>query len=204
MTSLTTSLSSYDAACCRRGVEKALFGVGGSRFHPTPGPLSFHKRSIGRIVRSSFTQTEETPIQPPGAADVPGMVVIDEAFAPGLEDLDGFSHILLLYVFHRVRGTCLRVKPYLGKEEHGVFATRSPHRPNPIGLSLVRLVRRDGNVLHIAGVDILDGTPVLDIKPYIPQLSPVGDVCIGWLTGRTDGFATAYAPAAGDADSAKD
>ena len=156
------------------------------------------------IVRSPFTQTEGTPIQPTGAADVPGMVVIDEAFAPGLDDLDGFSHILLLYVFHRVRGTCLRVKPYLGNEEHGVFATRSPHRPNPIGLSLVRLVRRDGNVLHIAGVDILDGTPVLDIKPYIPQLNPVGDVCIGWLTGRTDGFATAHVPDAGEAASAKD
>ena len=154
------------------------------------------------IVRSPFTQTEGTPIQP--TADVPGMVVIDEAFAQGLEDLDGFSHILLLYVFHRVRGTCLRVKPYLGNEEHGVFATRSPHRPNPIGLSLVRLIRRDGNVLHIAGIDMLDGTPVLDIKPYIPQLNPVGDVCIGWLTGRTDGFATAYAPAADDTDSAKD
>ena len=121
-------------------------------------------RPIG-IVRSPFTQLEKTPVQPIGAVDVPGAVVIDDEFTPGLQDLDGFSHIFLLYVFHRAKATGLRVKPYLGDEERGVFATRSPHRPNPIGLSLVRLVHCDSNVLRIAGVDMLDGTPVLDIKP---------------------------------------
>jgi tRNA (adenine37-N6)-methyltransferase len=156
------------------------------------------------IVHSPFAEPQGTPVQPIGAADVPGTVVIDDEFAPGLQDLDGFSHIFLLYVFHRAKAMGLRVKPYLGDEEHGVFATRSPHRPNPIGLSLVRLVGRDGNVLRIAGVDMLDGTPVLDIKPYIPHLNPVGEVRIGWLTGRTDGFATARASAARETDGAED
>jgi tRNA-Thr(GGU) m(6)t(6)A37 methyltransferase TsaA len=156
------------------------------------------------IVRSPFTQLERTPVQPIGVADVSGTVVIHDEFAPGLQDLDGFSHIFLLYVFHRAKATGLRVKPYLGDEEHGVFATRSPHRPNPIGLSLVRLVSRDGNVLRIAGVDMLDGTPVLDIKIYIPHLNPGGEVRIGWLTGRTDGFATAHASVARETDGAED
>jgi tRNA-Thr(GGU) m(6)t(6)A37 methyltransferase TsaA len=145
------------------------------------------------IVRSPFTETAGTPIQPVGGGDIGATVVIDEAFIPGLEDLEGFSHIFLLYVFHRASAVRLRVKPFLDDKEHGLFATRSPHRPNPIGLSLVQLTGRQDNVLNITGVDMLDGTPVLDIKPYIPQLNPTGKVRIGWLSQRTDGFATAAA-----------
>lgn len=151
-------------------------------------------RPVG-LVHSPFTEPPGTPVQPAGATDVPGTVVVDEIFLPGLKDLDGFSHIFLLYVFHRAGSPCLTVKPYLDTEERGIFATRAPRRPNPIGLSLVRLVGCEGNVLHITGVDLLDGTPLLDIKPYIPQLNPMGNVAIGWLTGRTEGFATVRAPA---------
>jgi tRNA-Thr(GGU) m(6)t(6)A37 methyltransferase TsaA len=148
------------------------------------------------IVRSPFTQTAGTPIQPTAADAVEGEVILEEAYAPGLQDIEGFSHLFLVYVFDRSRPGALRLKPFLDDVERGVFATRTPCRPNPIGLSLVRLLRRDGNVLHIAGVDILDGTPLLDIKPYIPQLNPKDDVRVGWLTGRTDGFASACASAA--------
>lgn len=138
------------------------------------------------IVRSPFTSTDGMPIQPVGAADVTAEVVIDEAFADGLADLDGFSHILLVYVFHRAGPAKLSVVPFLDTVARGVFATRAPTRPNPIGLSLTRLIGRSGNILRIAGVDILDETPVLDIKPYIPALDAAGDVRVGWLEGKTE------------------
>lgn len=148
------------------------------------------------VVRSPFTQTAGTPIQPTAAEAAEGEVILEEAYAPGLKDIDGFSHVFLIYVFDRSGPGALCLKPFLDIVERGVFATRAPCRPNPIGLSLVRLLRRDGNVLRIAGVDILDGTPLLDIKPYIPQLNPKDDVRVGWLTGRTDGFASVHATAA--------
>jgi tRNA-Thr(GGU) m(6)t(6)A37 methyltransferase TsaA len=148
------------------------------------------------IVRSPFTDAVGTPVQPTAAADVAAEVIIDDAYAAGLKDLDGFSHIVLLFVLDRAGPVRLLVKPYLDTVQRGVFATRSPHRPNPIGLSITRLVRRDGNVLHIAGVDILDGSPVLDIKPYIPDLNPHGGVRVGWLSGRTGAFASATVSAA--------
>lgn len=154
----------------------------------------FSFSAIG-FVRSPFIQAAGTPIQPTAAAGVQGEVVIEPDYAPGLDDIDGFSHLLLIYVFDRAPPAALRLKPFLDDVARGVFATRAPTRPNPIGLSLVRLLRREGNVLHIAGVDILDGTPVLDIKPYIPQLNPVDEVRVGWLTGRTEDFASAVAPA---------
>ena len=96
-----------------------------------------------------------------------GRVEVFPEYAEGLRDLEGFSHVYLIYQFHRTSGTKLTVKPFLQDVERGVFATRAPCRPNPLGLSLVRLVRRDGRVLHIEGVDVLNGTPLLDIKPYI-------------------------------------
>ena len=129
------------------------------------------------------------PIQPVGAAPASGEIIIDEAYAEGLRDLEGFSHIILLYVFHRAGPLRLSVVPFLDTQPRGVFATRAPSRPNPIGLSLVRLVGRDGCVLSIAGIDMLDGTPVLDIKPYIPSLEPVSGVRLGWLEGKAEGMA---------------
>jgi len=141
------------------------------------------------VVRSPYTSPEGMPIQPVGAAAVTAEVIIDDAYADGLDDLDGFSHIYMLYLFHRAGPVSLKVVPFMDTIGRGVFSTRAPNRPNPIGLSLTRLVARAGNTLTIAGVDMLDGTPVLDIKPYVPALQPDVDVRIGWMEGRSDNFA---------------
>jgi tRNA-Thr(GGU) m(6)t(6)A37 methyltransferase TsaA len=124
-------------------------------------------RPIG-IIHSPFTNPAGMPIQPTGAEGVPGRVVIDPACRDGLKDLDGFSHIHLLYAFHLADGFTLHVKPFLDNRLRGVFSTRAPRRPNAIGLSVVRLVRIEENILHIEDVDVIDGTPLLDIKPYVP------------------------------------
>jgi len=121
------------------------------------------------------------PIQPAGAAGVQGTVEVWPEFVEGLKDLEGFSHIILLYHFHRAREVRLTVVPFMDSEPHGVFATRAPKRPNPIGLSVVRLIRVERNVLYIENVDILDGTPLLDIKPYVPEFDPLPVERVGWL-----------------------
>lgn len=140
-------------------------------------------RPIG-IVRSPYTSSTGTPIQPEGGRGVEGRVEVREEFAPGLRDLEGFSHIILIYHFHASAAVRLVVKPFLDEEEHGVFATRAPTRPNHIGMSVVRLDRIEGNVLHIRDVDILDGTPLLDIKPHIPRIDCPGETRIGWVEGK--------------------
>lgn len=140
-------------------------------------------RPIG-FIRSPFTRSTGTPVQPEGGRDVEAMVEVSEEFVPGLRDLDGFSHIILLYHFHTCDAVKLSVKPFLDDEERGVFATRAPVRPNHIGMSVVRLDRVEGNVLHIRDVDILDGTPLLDIKPHIPPIDCPGDTRIGWVEGK--------------------
>lgn len=124
------------------------------------------------------------PIQPAGAQGVVGSVTVLPEFVPGLKDLAGFSHLYLVYVFHKVARTSLLVKPFLDDAEHGVFATRAPVRPNPIGLSLVELVSVEGDTLYIRNIDVLDGTPLLDIKPYIPGFARTADVRVGWLEGK--------------------
>jgi tRNA-Thr(GGU) m(6)t(6)A37 methyltransferase TsaA len=136
--------------------------------------------SIG-VIRSPFVEPGGMPIQPAGAADVHGTVEVFERYQSGLEDLDGFSHIILLYIFHRNQGYDLSVVPFLDSEPRGLFATRAPRRPNPIGLSVVRLDRIEDGVLHIRGVDMVDGTPLLDIKPYVPAFDVPTDVRTGWL-----------------------
>jgi tRNA-Thr(GGU) m(6)t(6)A37 methyltransferase TsaA len=136
-------------------------------------------RPIG-ILRSPHTQPEATPIQPLYAGDCLGRAELRPEFADGLADIEGFSHLYLLYWLHLAPPARLIVKPFLQDAEHGVFATRAPGRPNPIGLSLVRLVRREGRVLHLAGVDMLDGTPLLDIKPYAKRYEAVENVRGGW------------------------
>ncbi|MGD9001289.1 MAG: tRNA (N6-threonylcarbamoyladenosine(37)-N6)-methyltransferase TrmO [Anaerolineae bacterium] len=133
------------------------------------------------VIHSPFKEPKGTPIQPPSAEGVAGTVEVFPEYVEGLMDLDGFSHIILLYHFHLSRTSSLRVKPYMDDEVHGVFAMRGPSRPNPIGLSIVRLVRVEGPVLHIRDVDIVDGTPVLDIKPYVPQFDARDVERIGWL-----------------------
>lgn len=133
------------------------------------------------IIRSPFKELTGMPIQPAGAAGVKGTVEVFEEYRAGLKDLDGFSHIILLYRFHRRRGFDLHVVPFMDSEPRGLFATRAPKRPNAIGLSVVRLDRIDGGVLHIWNVDILDGTPLLDIKPYVPEFDAPVKVRTGWL-----------------------
>jgi tRNA-Thr(GGU) m(6)t(6)A37 methyltransferase TsaA len=137
-------------------------------------------RPIG-VIHSPFQTIEGMPIQPAGAAGVEGSVEVWQEFAAGLQDLEGFSHIILLYHFHRVKEARLVVTPFMDTEPRGVFATRAPKRPNPIGLSVVRLVGREENVLHIENVDILDGTPLLDLKPYVPAFNAPGAHRTGWL-----------------------
>ena len=136
--------------------------------------------SIG-IIHSPFTEPEDMPIQPAGARGVKGSVEVFEDFQSGLQDLDGFSHIILLYHFHRSRGFKLKVVPFMDSVLHGLFATRAPRRPNPIGLSVVRLDKIEAGVLHIRNIDILDNTPLLDIKPYVPEFDVQTNVRTGWL-----------------------
>ena len=136
--------------------------------------------SIG-IIQTPFKDINGMPIQPSGARDVPGQLVLDPRYEEGLCDLDGFSHLILLYHFHLSKGYSLMVKPFLDTVERGLFSTRAPRRPNPIGLSIVRLNRIDGRILHILDVDMLDGTPLLDIKPYVPTFDIRSDVRAGWL-----------------------
>jgi len=149
-------------------------------------PIEF--TPIGTI-HSPFTDLEGMPIQPAGARDGVGTVVIDPAYEAGLKDLEGFSHIYLIYHFHRAGPTRLRVIPFLDTREHGVFATRAPSRPNPIGISLVELVEVQGNRLTIRGIDVLDGTPLLDIKPYIGGFDRVDGSRGGWLESSADEIA---------------
>jgi tRNA-Thr(GGU) m(6)t(6)A37 methyltransferase TsaA len=133
------------------------------------------------LIRSPFTELEGMPIQPSGAADVKGLVEVLPEFAAGLQDLDGFSHIILLYLFDRSVGYELKVVPFLDGTPRGVFSTRAPKRPNPIGISVVELEKIEGRVLHIVGVDILDKTPLLDIKPYVPAFDAPTEYRTGWL-----------------------
>ncbi len=135
------------------------------------------------IIRSPFEQVEGMPIQPAGASSIQGRVEVFPEYGEGLKDLDGFSHIFLLYHFHRVDGSELIVTPFMDSHPRGLFSTRAPRRPNPIGLSVVKLLRIAGTVLHVENVDILDGTPLLDIKPYVPQFDQYPADRIGWLKG---------------------
>jgi len=136
-------------------------------------------RPIG-VIRSEHTKPEETPIQPVYAKGCTGRAEVRSEFAAGLDDLDGFSHVMLLYHFDRAKEPRLKVKPFLQDVERGIFATRAPCRPNALGLSVVKLVRREGNTLHLDNLDVLDGTPLLDIKPYIARFDRVETTRNGW------------------------
>jgi tRNA-Thr(GGU) m(6)t(6)A37 methyltransferase TsaA len=133
------------------------------------------------VIHSPFKEPKGTPIQPASGKGIGGTVEVFPEYAKGLKDVDGFSHIILIYHFHLSKGASLRVKPFMDTEVHGVFAMRGPSRPNPIGISAVRLVRIEGNILHIEDVDIVDGTPLLDIKPYVPEFDVREAENIGWL-----------------------
>jgi tRNA (adenine37-N6)-methyltransferase len=131
-------------------------------------------------VRTPFAETADIPKGLDAKHDADGIIELDPAFEAGLQDIEGFSHLYILWLFHRAEGYDLVAYPPSDDRPHGVFATRSPQRPNPIGLTVVQLVRRDGRRLHVRGVDMLDGTPVLDIKPYLSGIS-TGEIRRGWL-----------------------
>jgi tRNA-Thr(GGU) m(6)t(6)A37 methyltransferase TsaA len=126
------------------------------------------------------------PIQAAAATGILGKVELASSFATGLRDLEGFSHIILLYYFHLSVGYALEVRPFLDEQVHGVFATRAPKRPNQLGISIVRLTAVEGNTLLIEDVDVVDGTPLLDIKPYVPEFDARRADKIGWLAGKAD------------------
>lgn len=147
---------------------------------PLKNSQSFTYIPIG-IVRSPFTDIAGMPIQPSGARGIRGTIEIHPEFVAGLKDLDGFSRIILIYTFHWCNGYSLEEKPFLDPQPHGIFATRAPKRPNAIGLSIVRLVTIEGNTLEIEDVDILDGTLLLDIKPYVPTFDSYCEAKAGWF-----------------------
>ncbi len=136
------------------------------------------------VIHSPFNDKDKTPLQAPRSQAV-GLVEVYPKFADGLQDIDSFSHIILLYAFHRSAGYSLHVKPFLDDQEHGLFATCYPYRPNPIGISTVRLLSRQENALTIEGVDVLDGTPLLDIKPFIPEFDLRTNIRTGWYETRS-------------------
>ena len=137
-------------------------------------------RSIG-VIHTPFRGLESMPIQPVGALNVRGTVNIFPEYAEGLRDVDGFSHVMLLYHFHQAADAKLVVTPFMDSQPRGVFATRAPTRPNPIGLSVVKLLTVEGRTLHVENVDMLNGTPLLDIKPYVPDFDDHRADRVGWL-----------------------
>jgi tRNA-Thr(GGU) m(6)t(6)A37 methyltransferase TsaA len=145
--------------------------------------MEFVMRPIG-VIRTPFTEKGQVPVQAARSQAI-GRVEVLHEFMDGLEDIEGFSHVFLLYVFHRSSGYSLRVQPFLDDRLHGLFTTRYPCRPSPIGLSVVHLIGRKDNVLEVEGVDVLDGTPLLDIKPYIPDFDVRAEVRTGWYATRS-------------------
>jgi tRNA-Thr(GGU) m(6)t(6)A37 methyltransferase TsaA len=140
--------------------------------------IIFHP--IGTI-HTPFKTLENMPIQPVGAKGVKATIELKNEFIDGLKDLEQFSHIILLYHFHQSEGYKLKVTPFMDTEERGLFSTRAPRRPNGIGMSIVRLIEIENNILHIEDVDILDGTPLVDIKPFFSQFDNRVEAKSGWL-----------------------
>ncbi|MGB5747843.1 MAG: tRNA (N6-threonylcarbamoyladenosine(37)-N6)-methyltransferase TrmO [Desulfobacterales bacterium] len=141
-------------------------------------------RPIG-IIHSPHKTPQGSPIQPTAAEGIKGHIEIYPEFAEGLEDLAGFSHIFIIYHFHLSKKFSLKVKPFLDDDQHGLFATRAPSRPNPIGISVVRLVEINERTLRIQNVDVVDSTPLLDIKPYVPAFDVHTVEKIGWLEKKS-------------------
>lgn len=140
-------------------------------------------RPIG-VIHTPFTDTSQVPIQA-SLSQAIGRVEIYPEFSDGLQDIEGFSHLHLLYAFHCSRGYALLVKPFLDDQPRGLFSTRHPCRPNPLGLSVVRLLSRNGNLLEVEGVDMFESTPLLDIKPYVPDFDIRENVRTGWYATRS-------------------
>lgn len=142
--------------------------------------MSITTTAIGKI-HSQYQHIEDMPIQPNGAKQSEGQVIVDKEYLAGLQDLEGFSHIYLIYKFHQAKRTELIVTPFMDTEPRGVFSTRSPLRPNHIGLSIVKIKTIEGNIITVEGIDVLDDTPLIDIKPYIKAFDDVKQSSSGWL-----------------------
>ncbi|MCB2195630.1 MAG: tRNA (N6-threonylcarbamoyladenosine(37)-N6)-methyltransferase TrmO [Bacteroidetes bacterium] len=138
------------------------------------------------IIKTPFSTKEGMPIQPSGAAGIKGTIELFNEFVEGLKDLDGFSHIILIYHLHQAKDYKLVVKPFMDNELRGVFSTRAPKRPNAIGLSVVKLNKIEGNILHIENIDVINNTPLLDIKPFIPDVDSPTIEKLGWLQNKSD------------------
>jgi len=147
--------------------------------------MEFTLRPIG-IIHSPFTSPSDTPIQA-AFSEAEGTLEVYPEYVAGLQDIEGFSHLTLLYWFHRSVGYQLVIEPFLDGVARGLFAIRYPARPNPIGLSTVELLSRAGGELRVRGLDVLDGTPLLDIKPFVPGFDHREGARVGWLTGKLDG-----------------
>ena len=138
------------------------------------------------VIHSPFKKPKGTPIQSSSAKGVKGTVEIFPEYVEGLQDINGFSHIILIYHFHLSKKSSLKAMPFMDDKIHGIFAIRGSSRPNPIGISIVRLLRVDENVLYIQNIDIVDETPLLDIKPYVPEFDKAEATKIGWIRGNID------------------
>jgi len=146
-------------------------------------PIVF--KPIG-VIHTPFPEPKGAPIQPSRSSHAKGRIEIYPEFQPGLCDLDGFSHITLVYYFHLSEGFDLAVTPFLDTQLRGLFSTRAPRRPNAIGLSVVRLLSIEDGVINIEDVDMVEGTPLLDIKPFIPAFEDIDSYRLGWLEGKTN------------------
>jgi tRNA (adenine37-N6)-methyltransferase len=142
--------------------------------------MEYTFKPIGTI-RSPYHSKQGMPIQGVFEPEGEGLVEVFEPYVPGLQDLEGFSHLILIYVFHLSEGFELQCRPYMEERLHGVFSTRAPRRPNPVGFSVVKLLTREGSILHISEVDVIDGTPLLDIKPYVPRFDERLGAQVGWM-----------------------
>ena len=179
--------------CLERGYEKCGTRVTSPQVSNAPGVVTMNEiiyKPIG-VIRSPHMELEGMPIQPSGAEGVRGTIELNPDFGPGLKDLDGFSYVMLFYHFHRSYGYSLETRTFLDETPHGVFSTRIPRRPNAIGLSVVKVIEVRGNVVEIEDVDILDGTPLLDIKPFVPQFDNRATGKIGWIADKISGIRTA-------------
>ncbi len=136
------------------------------------------------VIHSPYKNPSDVPRPADISKESRGQMEIFDEYIEGLTDLDGFSHIEIIFNFHLSKNSSLKAKPPFDNKEHGVFATHSPHRPNPIGLTVVRLESIEGNLLNISGIDMVEGTPVLDIKPYIPRVKPDEKIRLGWLEDK--------------------
>jgi tRNA-Thr(GGU) m(6)t(6)A37 methyltransferase TsaA len=167
------------------GLGSVLIGLVPALFRPSGvAPMDRIVFEPIGIIHTPFNSREGMPIQPDGKEGAHGAIEIFDQFLEGLEDLDGFSYILLLYHFHESQGYSLKVTPFMDDQLRGVFATRAPRRPNSIGLSVVDLMEVKGNIIRIKGVDILNMTPLLDIKPFVPDIDNREPAKNGWLTHK--------------------